>query len=117
MKGGPKSIGMTGGMVICWSIYYAVSKVMVNLTGSPYLAGMLLRAAALLFLSIQLLAGHGFSKLFRQGKVSLILILIGVLGFLLDLFANMGYAGGALSTGTALLKTEFLLANLITVFK
>lgn len=116
MKGSLKSIGMIGGMVICWSIYYAASKVTVNLTGSPYLAGMLLRAAALLFLSAQLLAGHGFSKLFHQGKVSLILVLIGVLGFLLDLFANIGYAGGALSTGTALLKTDVLMANLITVF-
>ena len=34
---------------------------------------------------------------------------------MLDLFANLGYAGGTLSTGTALLKTDVLMVNLITV--
>ena len=66
---------MIAGMVISWSIYYAVSKVMVNATGSALLAG-----------------------------------------FLLDLFANLGYANGSLSTGTALLKTDVLMVNLATVF-
>jgi drug/metabolite transporter (DMT)-like permease len=33
----------------------------------------------------------------------------------LDLFANLGYAGGSLSTGTALLKTDVLMVNLVTV--
>ncbi len=46
----------------------------------------------------------------------LILVLIGIFGFLLDLFANLGYAGGSLSTGTALLKTDVLMVNLATVF-
>ena len=41
--------------------------------------------------------------------------MIGVFGFLLDLFANLGYAGGSLSTGTALLKTDVLMVNLATV--
>ena len=41
---------------------------------------------------------------------------IGVFGFLLDLFANLGYAaGGSLGTGTALLKTDVLMVNLLTV--
>ena len=44
-----------------------------------------------------------------------ILLMIGVFGFLLDLFANLGYAGGSLSTGTALLKTDVLMVNLATV--
>ena len=65
---------MVAGMVVSWSIYYAVSKIMVSATGSPLLAG-----------------------------------------FLLDLFANLGYAGGSLSTGTALLKTDVLMVNLATV--
>ena len=106
---------MVIGMVVSWSIYYAVSKVVVDATGSARLAGFLLRSAALVFLTIQLLADRNFSRLFHQGKAVLILVVIGVFGFLLDLFANLGYAGGSLSTGTALLKTDVLMVNLATV--
>ena len=111
-----RNVGMIAGMVIAWTVYYAVSKFMVDRTGSPYAAGFLLRAAALVFLSVQLAVSGGFRDLFRQGKATVILVIIGVFGFLLDLFANLGYAnGGSLGTGTALLKTDVLMVNLLTV--
>ncbi|MBQ7755162.1 MAG: DMT family transporter [Clostridia bacterium] len=106
---------MIAGMIVAWSIFYAVSKRMVDLTGSPFAAGVLLRMSALLFLTLQLVADGHFTALFHQGRSVLILVVIGVFGFLLDLFANLGYAGGTLSTGTALLKTDVLMVNLITV--
>ena len=106
---------MVVGMVVSWSIYYAVSKIVVDATGSALLAGFLLRTSALVFLTLQLLLDGSFSRLFHQGKAVLILVTIGVFGFLLDLFANLGYAGGSLSTGTALLKTDVLMVNLVTV--
>ena len=106
---------MVTGMVVSWSVYYAVSKILVDATGSPLLAGFLLRTAALVFLTVQLLLDKSFRRLFHQGKAVFILVLIGVFGFLLDLFANLGYAGGSLSTGTALLKTDVLMVNLVTV--
>ncbi len=106
---------MVAGMVVSWSVYYAVSKILVDATGSPLLAGFLLRSAALVFLTAQLLLDGSFRRLFHQGRAVYILVLIGVFGFLLDLFANLGYAGGALSTGTALLKTDVLMVNLVTV--
>ena len=116
MKGRMKDVGMIAGMVIAWTIYYAVSKFMVDRTGSPYAAGFLLRMAALVFLTVQLAVTGGFRDLFRQGKATVILVIIGVFGFLLDLFANLGYAnGGSLGTGTALLKTDVLMVNLLTV--
>ena len=116
MKGRMKDVGMIAGMVIAWTIYYATSKFMVDRTGSPYAAGFLLRAAALVFLTVQLAVSGGFRDLFRQGKATVILVIIGVFGFLLDLFANLGYAnGGSLGTGTALLKTDVLMVNLLTV--
>ncbi len=115
MKEDLKYTLMVMGMVLAWSIYYAVSKVIVSLTGSALLAGFLLRSAALVFLTAQLLLDGSFSRLFHQGKAVLILVMIGVMGFLLDLFANLGYAGGSLSTGTALLKTDVLMVNLVTV--
>ena len=107
---------MVAGMVVSWSVYYAVSKIVVDATGSPLLAGFLLRTAALVFLTVQLLLDGSFRRLFHQGRAVFILVLIGVFGFLLDLFANLGYAGGSLSTGTALLKTDVLMVNLVTVF-
>ncbi len=106
---------MVTGMVVAWSIYYAVSKIVVDATGSPLLAGFLLRTAALVFLTVQLLLDKSFARLFHQGKAVFILVFIGVFGFLLDLFANLGYANGSLSTGTALLKTDVLMVNLATV--
>ena len=106
---------MIAGMVLAWSVFYAVSKRMVDATGSPFAAGFLLRSAALVFLTVQLLADGGFRQLFRPGKAVFVLLTIGVFGFLLDLFANLGYAGGALSTGTALLKTDVLMVNLVSV--
>ena len=109
------AVGMIGGMVLAWSIYYAVSKVVVGATGSALLAGFLLRSSALVFLTAQLLLDVSFSRLFHQGKAMRILLMIGVFGFLLDLFANLGYAGGSLSTGTALLKTDVLMVNLVSV--
>ena len=115
MKEDLKYTLMVIGMVVSWSIYYAVSKVVVDATGSARLAGFLLRSAALIFLTVQLMADHNFGRLFHQGKAVRILVLIGVCGFLLDLFANLGYAGGSLSTGTALLKTDVLMVNLATV--
>ena len=106
---------MVTGMVVSWSVYYAVSKILVDATGSALLAGFLLRTAALVFITVQLLLDKSFRRLFHQGKAVFILVLIGVFGFLLDLFANLGYAGGSLSTGTALLKTDVLMVNLVTV--
>ena len=115
MKEDLKYTLMVIGLVVSWSIYYAVSKIVVDATGSARMAGFLLRTAALVFLTVQLLADKNFSRLFHQGKAVRILVLIGVFGFLLDLFANLGYAGGSLSTGTALLKTDVLMVNLATV--
>ena len=110
-----KTVFLFGGMIVSWSVYYAASKVLVGAAGSPLTAGFLLRAAALVFLTAQLLLDGSFARLFHQGKAVKILLLIGLFGFLLDLFANLGYARGSLSTGTALLKTDVLMVNLATV--
>lgn len=116
MNAKAKSIFMISGMVLSWSVYYTMSKLLVDATGSAALSGMLLRLAALIMLTLQLYEDHAFSALLRQGRKQLItLIAIGVFGFLLDLFANLGYMGGSLSTGTALLKTDVLMVNLATV--
>ena len=106
---------MIGGMIVSWTVFYAVSKAVVDLTGSALLSGALIRLGALLFLTIQIAASGKFRLLFKQGRTTWILVLIGVFGFLLDLFANLGYRYGSLGTGTALLKTDVLMVNLASV--
>ena len=103
------------GMIVSWSVFYAISKVLVDATGSAVAAGAALRLFALVFLTAQLIFDREVRLLFHQGRTAWVLLLIGVFGFLLDLFANLGYAGGALSTGTALLKTDVLMVDLVTV--
>ena len=98
MNGKLRDGAMIAGMVVAWSVFYAVSKHMVDATGSPFAAEFLLRLAALVFLTVQLVADGQFKALFHQGRAALLLVVIGVFGFLLDLFANLGYAGGTLST-------------------
>lgn len=115
MKEQIRSGGLIAGMILFWSVFYAVSKYMVQVTGSPYLTGGLLRASAWIFLSVQLIVTGQFGKLFRLGRNAWILFVIGCIGFLGDLFANLGYAKGSLGTGTALMKTDVLMANIITV--
>jgi len=106
---------MIGGMVLSWAVYYATSKWAVGVTGSPFVAGFLLRAAALVFLTAQLAAEHKLGTLVRQGKTALILLSIGVFGYLLDTFANMGLQYGDVGAGTALLKSDVLMVNIATV--
>ena len=103
------------GMIVSWSVFYAISKVLVDATGSAVAAGAALRLFALVFLTAQLILDKEVRLLFHQGRTAWVLRLIGVFGFLLDLFANLGYAGGSLSTGTALLKTDVLMVDLVTV--
>lgn len=106
---------MIAGMVVVWAIYYATSKWAVGVTGSPFVAGFLLRAAALVFLTVQLLAQRKLGAVLRQGKTALILLSIGVFGYLLDTFANMGLQYGDVGAGTALLKSDVLMVNIATV--
>lgn len=101
MKGKLLSGGMIAGMIVAWSCYYAASKVLVDAADSAFLAGFLLRASALVFLTIQLSAGGKMPEVLHPGKVVRVLLCIGVLGFLLDTFANLGYIHGDLGTGTS----------------
>lgn len=114
------NLGFMLGMILAWSMYYTVSKYAVDTFGSPFLAGLFLRVFAFLFLTAYILAKKQFSSLFKGGlRIALVLFVIGILGYLLDLFANLGFQHGSVSTGTVLLKTDILMANLASalIFK
>ena len=59
---------MIAAMVLCWSAFYAISKVTVDATGSPFAAGCLLRASALVFLSEKAVAEEVPSACIRCGR-------------------------------------------------
>ncbi len=102
------------GMVGFWSVYYICSKWMVDYSGSAFLAGFLLRAAAFVFLTIYMHIRHDLRLVLKQGKIAILLLLVGVFGYLLDTFANLGFQGGSVSTGTALLKLDVLMVNIVS---
>lgn len=100
------------GMVLSWATYYAVSKWAVDYTSSAYLAGFLLRISAFVFLTVYIFIKREQKNLFRYGKTTFLFLLIGLLGYLLDVFANLGFRASSVSTGTVLLKTDVLMANI-----
>lgn len=100
------------GMVLSWATYFTVSKWAVDNTSSAFAAGLILRSAAFVFLTAYLIAKRKFINLFKTGKVAIVLLVIGILGYLLDTFANLGFSKSSVSTGTVLLKTDILMANL-----
>lgn len=102
------------GMIAAWAGYYLVSKWAVGYTTSPFVAGMLLRLAALAVLTIYVAVKKEFKNLFNIKNSWLILLIIGTLGFLLDTFANIGFQKSSVATGTVLLKLDILLANIIS---
>lgn len=102
------------GMIAAWAGYYIVSKWAVGYTASPFVAGMLLRLAALVLLTVYVLAKKEFRNLFNIKNSWKILLTIGILGFLLDAFANIGFQKSSVATGTVLLKLDILMANLIS---
>lgn len=63
-----RDAAMIAGMVVAWSVFYAVSKRMVDATGSAFAAGFLLRLSVLFFLTAQLLADGRFRALFLQAE-------------------------------------------------
>lgn len=114
-----KDAAYIGGMVLAWAGYYLASSWTVSYTSSAFAAGMVLRLTALIWLTVYILCKKEFRQLFKQGKVTWILLVIGILGYLLDVFANVGFKHGSVGTGTVLLKTDVLMANVATavIFK
>lgn len=115
MNGKAKDTLYIAGMILAWSAYYTMSKWAVDYTGSAFLAGFILRVAAFIFMTVHLCIKKKFVKLFKTGKIALMFVVIGIMAFLADAFANIGFSRGSVSTGTALLKTDILLANIVTI--
>lgn len=103
------------GMILSRVGYFLVSKWGVGLTGSPYVTGMLLRGGTFVLMTLLLLFTGKFKELFKIKQFWFMLIIIGCLGFLVDVFANIGFKFSTVSKGSALLRTDVLMANFISV--
>lgn len=114
MKNKVVDILFVTGMVLSWATYFSVSKWAVGYTSSVFLAGFLLRLAAFIFLTVYIIIKGEAKKLFSYGKLTILLLVIGLLGYLLDTFANLGFIRSSVSTGTVLLKTDILMVNIIS---
>lgn len=102
-------------MSLVWASYYITSSLSVEKAG-VLLSGVAIRFVTLIVLTL-IMAGKGeFAQLFRTRAVLWRLILIGVLGYLLDITAFIGFLHSSAAVGTVLLKTDILFTNLITMF-
>lgn len=102
-------------LALIWGSYYVASQKSVEQM-SVFSVGILIRLLTMILL-VAILAFRAQLHLLLQVKgVLLRLLLIGLLGFLLDLTAFIGLSLSPAGSGTALLKCDILFVNLISVF-
>ena len=110
-----KKIGSLILLAIIWGSYYVASQKAVQGL-SVFTAGIVIRFITMVLLgSIMWKRGQLKDLLNTKGVLGR-LLLIGCLGFLLDLTAFIGLSLSAAGTGTALLKCDILFVNIISVF-
>lgn len=102
-------------LAVIWGCYYVASHRAVEGL-SVFSVGVVIR-----FITMILLGGIMFGKgelpaLLKTKGVFKRLLLIGLLGFLLDVTAFIGLSFSAAGSGTALLKCDIIFVNIISVF-
>ena len=99
-----------------WSVYYTAAKV-VNGQISPFSTGLIIRFTVFVAFTCMFVARSRIKELFAVKPVAGYLILIGCVGFLLDITAFLGFRfASSAATGTVLLKTDILITVLISAF-
>lgn len=97
-----------------WGGYYVASHQALGYM-SVFIVGFAIRFITMILLTIIMLCKKELKDLLRVEGVFKRLILIGTLGFLLDLTAFIGLSLSDAGSGTALLKCDILFVNLISV--
>ena len=98
---------------VIWGTYYVASQKLVGFTSS-FTSGLLIRFVVLWALLVIMAKRKEIPLLFQVKGVLPRLILIGTLGFLLDWTAFIGLSMSSAATGTALLKCDVLMVNIIS---
>ncbi|MDR1536199.1 MAG: EamA family transporter, partial [Planctomycetota bacterium] len=97
-----------------WSAHFLLANALSKAI-NPFAIGFVIRLGTLIVLTA-LAAGSGrFGELFRLRGEGWKLVCVGLLGFLLDATSFIGFRYSNADTGTVLLKTDILMANLITI--
>ena len=99
---------------VIWGSYYVASQKWVGYT-SVFTSGVGIRLVTFVLLTVIMLKRGEFSLLFRTKGVLMRLLLIGTLGFLLDLTAFIGLSMSSAASGTALLKCDVLMVNIMSM--
>ncbi|HPE68355.1 MAG TPA: DMT family transporter [Thermotogota bacterium] len=98
---------------LVWSSYYT-SAGMVAGSISPFLLGILIRLVTLVFFSIVFGVQRKLKRLLAVRGVLGGLILVGLLGFSLDITAFLGLRFSSATDGSILLKMDLIFANILT---
>ena len=101
-------------LALIWGCYYVASQKAVG-NMSVFTVGIVIRFITFLLLSVLMIKRKEMKALLHVDGVLPRLLLIGVLGFLLDLTAFIGLTLSPAGSGTALLKCDILFVNLISV--
>ena len=100
---------------VIWGSYYVASQKWVGFT-SVFTSGVGIRLLTFVFLTIIMWKRGELPLLLKTHGVFKRLLLIGTLGFLLDLTAFIGLSMSSAASGTALLKCDVLMVNLMSMF-
>ncbi len=99
---------------VIWGSYYVASQKWVGYT-SVFTSGVGIRLITFVFLTLIMIKRKEFGLLLKTKGVFKRLLLIGTLGFLLDLTAFIGLSMSSAASGTALLKCDVLMVNIMSV--
>ncbi len=100
---------------VIWGCYYVASQKAIS-GMSVFTVGIVIRFITMVLLTIIMIKKDEFKLLFRTKGVLPRLLLIGLLGYLLDLTAFIGLSLSHAGSGTALLKCDIIFVSLISVF-
>ncbi len=99
---------------VIWGSYYVASQKWVGYT-SVFTSGVGIRLITFVFLTVIMWKRDELKLLTKTRGVFGRLLLIGTLGFLLDLTAFIGLSMSSAASGTALLKCDVLMVNLMSM--
>ncbi|MEN3041994.1 MAG: DMT family transporter [Fervidobacterium sp.] len=101
-------------LVIVWGSYYISNKLSLR-TFSVTFTGIFIRLAVFVIMLIYMYLRKELKSLFKLEYVFPRLVVIGLLGFLLDYTAFMGFKYSTASKGAILLRSDVLFSTLVSI--
>lgn len=114
MKTGKQGLAPLLVLPVIWGSYYIASQQLVGYT-SVFASGVGIRFLTMLFLTVIMWRREELPRLLQVHGIWPRLLLIGTFGFLLDLTAFIGLSMSSAAGGTALLKCDVLMVNILSM--